>query len=211
MSSVTGSSQNDPILEATDYAEFKKLLYESNCQKCPLHTGRTQIVVDRGNPLAKVMMIGEGPGANEDLEGKSFVGRSGKLLDVLLKEMGFDTNQHALIANIVKCRPPDNRQPTPDEATTCKPFLQKQIEIVKPKVILLLGATAFRHMIQGKKKFSMKREAGRFFQNPIYPGIDFMVIYHPAYILRDSRKKPLMVEHLKRFKEYWDEHIRVAS
>ena len=154
------------------------------------------------------MMIGEAPGENEDLQGKAFVGRAGRLLDGLLKELGFDTNQDSLIVNVVKCRPPENRKPEPAEAASCRPFLKKQIALVRPKIILLLGATALRHMLPGKKDFSMKKEVGNFFGHPEYPGIQFMTLYHPAYILRDPRKKPILIEHLKRFKEKWTEEGR---
>lgn len=194
------------ILGAKTYAEFKKALAESNCQRCTLSQSRTHIVVDRGNPEADVLFIGEAPGQNEDIQEKAFVGRAGQLLDSLLKDLGFDTNKDALIINVVKCRPPDNRAPQPKEVAACSPFLKWQIDFVKPKVILLLGATALKHMIPDKGDFSMRNEAGNFFDHPNYPGIKFMVLYHPAFILRDPRKKPVMAEHLKRFKDYWDRY-----
>ena len=124
----------------------------------------------------------------------------------LLSQFGFDTNRDCLIINVVKCRPPENRAPAPKEAAACFPFLKKQIELVDPKVILLLGATALKHLIPEKSGFPMAGEAGKFFNRPEYPGIQFMVLYHPAFILRDPRKKPLMAEHLKRFKHHWDKH-----
>src|SRR3989338_3284847 len=127
------------VLGAKDYTSFKKALLKSNCTRCPLSESRTHIVVDRGNPEAKVVMIGEAPGENEDLQGKAFVGRAGRLLDEMMKEIGFDTNQDSLIINVVKCRPPENRAPRSEEVSACNPFLQKQIELIKPKIILLLG------------------------------------------------------------------------
>ncbi|MGH7197503.1 MAG: uracil-DNA glycosylase, partial [Candidatus Omnitrophota bacterium] len=145
------------------------------------------------------------PGENEDREGRAFVGRAGRLLDAMMKETGFDTDRQSLIINIVKCRPPENRKPAAEEAEACSPFLKKQLELVKPEAILLLGATALRHMIHGKKAFSMGKEAGNFFTRPEYPGVQFMVLYHPAYILRDPRKRPTMEGHLRRFKAWWDE------
>lgn len=190
---------------AKTYAEFKEALAHSNCQKCSLAASRTHIVVDRGNPKAKVLIIGEAPGENEDLEGKAFVGRSGRLLDALMKETGFDTNLDSLIVNVAKCRPPDNRAPKPDEVAACFPFLTQQIAFVKPSIILLLGATALKHVIPSKRGFPMAKEVGNFFDHSDYPGIKFMVLYHPAYILRDPRKKPLMLEHLKNFKAFWDQ------
>jgi len=194
-------TQEDEVLGAETYAEFKEALKNSNCTKCALSAGRTQIVVDRGNPEAKVMMIGEAPGENEDLQGKAFCGRSGKLLDNMLEELGFNTNEESIIVNVVKCRPPENRAPKQLEVDACRPFLEKQIALVNPKIILLLGATALKHMWKGRKTFSMKDEAGRWFDHPAYPGVGFMVLYHPAYILRDPRQKHLMVEYLKRFME----------
>jgi len=192
------------ILDVKTYPEFKEALAKSNCTKCALSSSRHNIVVDRGNPNAKVLMVGEGPGENEDLQGKAFVGRAGRLLDELMKGVGFDTNQESLIINVVKCRPPENRAPKQEEVDACSPFLKKQMALVKPKIILLLGATALKHMIKDKKEFSMQHEAGNFFDHPNFPGVKFMVLYHPAFILRDPRKKPVMIEHLKRFKNYWD-------
>ena len=191
------------ILSAKSYAEFKRALVESNCVQCDLHKHRTQIVVDRGNPDAKVLFIGEAPGANEDLQGKAFVGRAGKLLDAMLKELGFDTDRDALIANVNKCRPPDNRRPTPKEAQTCLPFLRKQIDLMRPRLIALLGATALRHILPAKKDFSMAGEVGKFFNHDSCPEAKFLVLYHPAYILRDPRKKPLMQAHLQLLVEAW--------
>ena len=195
------------ILDAKTYAEFKDALIRSACAKCALSESRTRIVVDRGDPSAKVLFIGEAPGQNEDLQGKAFVGRAGRLLDEMLKEIGFDTDRQSLIANVVKCRPPENRAPLPKEAETCLPYLRKQIGLMKPVIILLLGATALRHLVPSKKDFAMKREAGSFFDHPDYPCIRLMTLYHPAFILRDPRKRPVMAEHLRRFKAYWDSYI----
>ena len=191
------------ILSADSYAEFKRALIQSNCDQCDLHKHRTQIVVDRGNPEAKVLFIGEAPGKNEDLQGKAFVGRAGRLLDAMLKELGFDTDRDGLIANVNKCRPPENRPPTPKEAQTCLPFLKKQIDLMCPRLIVLLGATALKHILPEKKYFSMAAEVGRFFDCDAYPASKLLILYHPAYILRDPRKKPLMQTHLKRLVEAW--------
>lgn len=204
-------STSNQILEAKSYADFKKLLIESNCSKCPLSESRTHIVVDRGNPASKVMMIGEGPGENEDLQGKAFVGRAGQLLDTMLKDLGVDTNKDCLIANVVKCRPPENRLPKQDEADQCLPFLKKQIALICPEVIVLLGATALKHLIRDKGEFSMEKEAGKLFTHPDYPGVRLMVLYHPAFILRDPRKKPQMAEHLKTLKRLLDEKSQAAA
>jgi len=192
------------ILGAKTYESFKEELIKSNCAKCELSKSRTHIVVDRGNPNAKVLIIGEAPGENEDIQAKAFVGRAGKLLDAMMKDLGFSTDEESLIINVVKCRPPENRAPTQKEAESCRPYLKKQIELVSPKIILLLGATALKHMILDKGEFAMGKEAGQFFTHADYPGIQLMVLYHPAFILRDPRKRPVMEEHLKRFKVYWD-------
>src|SRR3989338_6582563 len=178
-------STANSIFDAKTYAHFKEELIKSNCSKCELSKSRTHIVVDRGNPNAKVVIIGEAPGQNEDMEGRAFVGRAGKLLDKLMFEVGFDTNKDSLIINVAKCRPPDNRQPTQKEADTCKPYLKKQLELVKPEIILLLGATALKHIIPSKKGSAMGCEVGQFFCHEAYPGVELMVLYHPAYILRD--------------------------
>jgi DNA polymerase len=195
--------EQNNILNAKTYTEFKQALNESQCAKCPLAQERHNIVVDRGNPEAKVVMIGEAPGENEDLQGKAFVGRAGKLLDTLLLELGFDTNRDSLIINVAKCRPPGNRRPTPAEAAACQPYLLKQLALVQPRIIVLLGATALKHILKDKKDASMASVVGNFFEHPEFPGVKFMVIYHPAYILRDPRKKDVMREYLKKFSDEW--------
>ncbi|MBI4353313.1 MAG: uracil-DNA glycosylase [Candidatus Omnitrophica bacterium] len=201
--------QNE-ILGAKTYAEFKEALSKSGCARCALSESRTHIVVDRGNPEAKVLIVGEAPGETEDREGKAFVGRAGRLLDELMKEASFDTDRESLIVNVVKCRPPENRAPQPKEAASCAPFLKRQLELVRPRIILLLGATALKHLIPDKGDFSMQEEAGRFFEHADYPGVTLMVLYHPAFILRDPRKRPVMMEHIRRFKDYWDKMACVS-
>ncbi len=198
---------SNEILEASNYAEFKKRLVESNCTKCSLSESRRHIVVDRGNPEAKVLMIGEAPGENEDIQGKAFVGRAGQLLDGMLRETGIEPNQDTLIVNVVKCRPPENRAPKQEEVDQCFPFLKRQIALVKPKIIVLLGATALKHVFSDKKNFSMGNEVGKSFSHPEYPGVQVMILYHPAFILRDPRKKPLMQEHLKTLKNLMEKNI----
>jgi DNA polymerase len=189
------------ILQITAYPEFKKALLESDCRLCSLHEGRTHLVVDRGNPEAKILIIGEAPGETEDLEGRAFVGRAGRLLDELFRQVGMDTERDALIANIVKCRPPQNRAPRPEEVKTCFPYLMKQIELLKPRFMILLGATAFRSMLPAEKKTALGSKVGQFFEDPRFPGIRLFLCYHPAYLLRDPRKKPAVLEMLKCFKE----------
>jgi len=194
----------EKILQAKTYENLKRKLASSNCALCPLCEGRTQIVVDRGNPRAAVMMVGEGPGENEDLTGQAFVGRGGKLLDSLFLEVGLNTDQDTLIANVVKCRPPKNRAPERSEAGTCMPYLRRQIELVKPKILVMLGATAFKHLLPHHKKFAVKDWVGRFFEDAAFPSLKLFLLFHPAYILRDPRKKPLMIEMLKIFKKEFE-------
>ena len=189
-------SRND-ILDAGDYGHFKEALAGSGCTRCPLSKHRTHIVVDRGNPQAKVLFVGEAPGENEDLQGRAFVGRAGRLLDEMLRQFGFDTDRDCLIVNVVKCRPPENRAPLPSEAESCRPFLEKQIELVNPRIIVLLGATALKHLLPEQKDFAMGEQAGKSFKHPAYPGKELFVLYHPAFILRDPRKRPLMEQHLR--------------
>jgi len=190
---------------AEDYRVFKDLVKRSNCKRCELHRGRRNIVMDRGTPTAKIMVIGEAPGENEDSTGSAFVGRAGKLLDEILKAINLAAEKDVLIVNIVKCRPPGNRAPLREEVSACMPYLQKQIKLVQPQVIVLLGAVALKHMIPGKKGFSMADEAGNFFASNEYPGVHFMVLYHPAYLLYDPRKKKDMWEHAKRLEAFLKE------
>jgi len=196
-----GSGHGD-IFEVEDYGRFSSLLRASRCTRCALSEGRTQIVVDRGNPASGIMAIGEGPGEQEDLRGKAFVGRAGQLLDRLLAGVGIVTDRDLLIANVVKCRPPGNRAPRREEAEACLPWLHRQIELVAPHTILLLGATAVRHLFPEKKTFTMKSEAGKIFTPPAFPGIDFMILYHPAYLLRDPRKQPDFLAHIDTLKTH---------
>jgi uracil-DNA glycosylase len=190
-------------MDTKTYSDFKRELTASQCTRCALAAGRTHIVVDRGNPAAKAMFIGEAPGRNEDLQGRAFVGRAGKLLDEMLRVQGFETERDALIANVAKCRPPDNRAPKPEEAQTCLPYLRKQIALMHPRLIGLLGATALKHLLPEMHGLGMAGQVGQLFEHDSFPGAKLMVLFHPAYILRDPRKRPLMEEHLKKFVQYW--------
>jgi len=189
-------------LSAKSYPAFKKALQESDCKACALHKGRTQIVVDRGNPKANIFMVGEGPGEKEDLQGQAFVGRSGKMLDTMCSEAGINTAEDVIIGNVVRCRPPDNRAPKTEEAQTCISYLYKQIKLVKPKVIVLLGRTALLHLLPEHKKAAVRDIVGTFLKSETHPDWSFFMCYHPAYILRDPRKKPQMVEMLKKVRSY---------
>jgi len=148
---------SNTILGAPTYREFKDRLIASNCTKCGLHAGRTQIVVDRGNPTAPVMVVGEGPGEKEDQQGLAFVGRAGQMFDQIMNAVGIDTNQDMFIANVVKCRPPENRTPEKDEVSTCMPYLIRQIGAIQPKVIVCLGSVAAQTLLSTNKGISRFR------------------------------------------------------
>jgi DNA polymerase len=195
----TGSTE---ILSASTYDEFKRKLTDSGCTKCELHRSGTNIVIDRGNPNSRIMVIGEGPGENEDRLGKAFVGRAGKLLDTIMDAIGLSTDRDMLIANIIKHRPPENRAPRADEAAACMPYLKKQIELVKPRLIILLGAVSLKYMDKSRKTFSMAEEAGKFFTISEYPGIDFVVLYHTAALLRNPALTADMWAHVRELKAY---------
>ena len=149
------------------------------CKRCRLCEGRTQTVFGEGDPDAKLFFIGEGPGENEDLTGRPFVGRAGDKLNEMIAAMGLAREQ-VYIANIVKCRPPNNRAPVPDEVATCTPYLERQLEIIRPRVIVTLGLPASKYMLQSDS--SMGRLRGNWHT---WRGIKLMPTYHPAYILRN--------------------------
>ena len=153
------------------------------CERCELSKARNNIVFGDGDPNARLMFVGEGPGADEDAQGLPFVGRAGQLLNNMISAMGLRRDQ-VYIANIVKCRPPQNRVPEPVEANTCVPFLFRQIDVIRPEVIVALGATAATYMLGGKSPLSALR--GRIHQAR---GAKLIVTYHPAYLLRDPRQK----------------------
>jgi uracil-DNA glycosylase family 4 len=195
------------ILGSSTYEEFASRLRAYDCRRCGLCSGRSQIVVDRGAPHASILVISERPGANEDQQGQAFVGRSGELLDKILASIGVDANRDTLITNVVKCKGEVDRAPTSDEAAACLPFLDKQIALVKPRVVLLLGSVALKWVDPGRRDFKMEEEAGRFFTLERFPGVQLMVLYHPAFLLRDPSKKRDMWEHVQRLKAYLEEHV----
>jgi DNA polymerase len=155
-----------------------------DCTRCKLHKGRTKIVFGTGNPNAELMFVGEGPGRDEDLSGEPFVGRAGKLLTDMIKAMGLQ-REDVYIANVVKCRPPENRLPEKDEITTCSPFLMRQIDTIKPKVICTLGSCSAQTLLQTTQGISKFR--GEWFD---FRGAKLMPTYHPAYLLRNPGAKP---------------------
>lgn len=156
-----------------------------NCHRCELCKTRTNVVVGVGNENAEVMFIGEGPGENEDLQGEPFVGRAGKLLDKMLAAVDLDRNKNIYIANMVKCRPPKNRDPKPEEQEMCIEWLRTQVRMIKPKIIVCLGRIAAARLI--KSDIKITKEHGQWIEKN---GVLMMAMLHPAAILRDPRRKP---------------------
>lgn len=174
------------------------------CQKCPLGATRNKFVFGSGNPNADAMCIGEGPGADEDMQGLPFVGRAGKLLTDILKAINFSREEDVYIANIVKCRPPGNRTPLPVEMDTCMPYLKKQIELIKPKIVLCLGLTAAQGLL--KKRDSLTNMRGKVFDfNTGNFSTKIMVTYHPAALLRNPNWKRPCWEDVQEFRKLYDE------
>lgn len=155
-----------------------------NCQKCPLAPTRTNVVVERGDRNAKILIVGEAPGEQEDLSGLPFVGKSGQLLDKILESVGFDTAKDVYVCNTVKCRPPNNRPPTDIETTTCKPYLLEQIRLVDPKIILLTGATSLKSILG--EKLGITKVRGQWYE---WEGRLVMPIFHPSYLLRNQSRE----------------------
>jgi len=157
----------------------------NECKKCSLHESRTNVVFGVGNRDAEVMFVGEGPGENEDLKGEPFVGRAGKLLDDMLKIIGLYRQKNIYIANIVKCRPPNNRDPQVTEREMCLGWLRAQYSLIKPKIIVCLGRIAAADLIGGD--FKISRDHGKWHDKD---GIKLMAVYHPAALLRDPNRRP---------------------
>ena len=175
---------SDP-LPADDRAAALQLIRDEigDCTRCPLHTGRHKLVFGDGSPNARLMFVGEGPGADEDAQGLPFVGKAGQLLNNMINAMGLK-REEVYIANVVKCRPPGNRVPEQDEGAQCTPFLFRQIDVIRPEVLVALGATAATWLLGVRQPLAGLR--GR-----IHPvrGTRLIVTYHPAYLLRDPRQK----------------------
>jgi DNA polymerase len=174
-----------PVLSASQRPEALAAIRDliGDCQRCRLAKGRNKIVFADGDANAQLMFVGEGPGADEDAQGLPFVGRAGQLLNNMIAAMGLKREQ-VYIANIVKCRPPQNRKPEPDEAHTCTPFLERQIDVVRPRVLVALGATAATYLLGMRGSIGSLR--GRIHD---YRGIQTVVTYHPAFLLRDPTQK----------------------
>ena len=165
--------------------EISKLKTEvENCKRCPLYKTRNKVVFGNGSLDAKIFLVGEGPGYDEDKTGIAFVGRSGKLLDKILEACGFSREKHIFIGNIVKCRPPQNRIPSNDEQLACLPYLEKQIELINPAIIITLGATAYKGLIDSNTKITKERGKWKIWNNRLV-----MPTYHPSALLRNPALK----------------------
>jgi len=173
------------LVPATERAAALQLIREEigECTRCALHKGRNKIVFGDGDPAARLMFVGEGPGADEDAQGLPFVGKAGQLLNNMIAAMGL-RREEVYIANVVKCRPPGNRVPEQEEGATCSPFLFRQIDVVRPQVLVALGATAATWLLGSRQPLAGLR--GRVHSAR---GTKLIVTYHPAYLLRDPRQK----------------------
>jgi DNA polymerase len=169
------------------------------CLRCPLHQGRKTIVHTEGQTSARLMFVGEAPGADEDASGRPFVGRAGQLLNKIIEAIGLKRDD-VLIGNVNRCRPPGNRTPTTEEAHTCKPFLLREINIARPDVIVVLGNTAMKNLLDTKEGITRLRGQ---FQD--YRGIKVMPTFHPAYLLRDPSKKREVWDDMKKVRDYLNE------
>ena len=191
------STERKPLAEpsaALGAKSLEELRAEiGDCRRCKLCAGRTHLVYGVGNPHARLMFVGEGPGRDEDLQGEPFVGRAGQLLnDIITKGMGLK-REDVYIANVVKCRPPENRNPEPDEVAACEPFLKKQIDLIRPEIIVGLGKFAVQTLLQSKVPITKLRGTWQ-----RYHGIKLMPTFHPAYLLRNPADKKLVWEDIKK-------------
>jgi uracil-DNA glycosylase family 4 len=185
ISAAQNAAADSPLPVIQDKPAALKLIREDigECTRCILHKGRTNLVFGVGNVNADLMFVGEGPGADEDAQGEPFVGRAGQLLNNMIAAMGLK-REDVYIANVVKCRPPGNRTPEKDECDVCSPFLLRQIDVIKPKVIVALGAVAAKNLLTMND--SMANLRGRWYD---FRDSKLLVTYHPAYLLRDPRQK----------------------
>lgn len=194
---LTSSTIDESYRESGSIEELYNKIH--NCKECALGETRTKFVFGTGNPNADAMLIGEAPGADEDKQGEPFVGRAGKLLTDILTAIQFK-REDVFIANILKCRPPNNRDPKPEETDTCFPYLDKQIELVNPKIILCLGRVAANGLLNKKMTLGEWRK-----EEHEYKGIKVIVTYHPAALLRNPDWKRGCWEDVKIFRKYYDE------
>ena len=195
LGAAAGAGAVLPTRNAEAYSEFRRRLRESDCQRCALAAGRRHIVVDRGNLDAAIIAIGEAPGVQEDARGIAFCGRAGRKLDELFAAEGLSTDKHLLLVNVVKCRPPGNRAPQPEEMGACRPFLARQLAFSPARVIALMGSTALRYFAPERRGLSA--HVGQFFRLPEWPGREFLTLYHPAHLLGNPSLEPLARQHVR--------------
>jgi DNA polymerase len=199
VTSLFGDIAPAPVKLTPSSETFEQIHAEIGaCTRCPLHLERTHVVHTEGNRKARLMFVGEAPGADEDIQSRPFVGRAGQLLTKIIEAIGLKREQ-VLIGNVNRCRPPGNRAPTTEEATTCKPYLLREIAIVQPEVIVVLGNTAMKNLLDTREGITRLR--GRFQD---FKGIKVMPTFHPAYLLRDPTKKRETWEDLKMVRDYLD-------
>ena len=195
--SLFGDLSVAPARLETSSESFENIWADvGDCTRCPLHERRTNIVHTEGNRKARLMFVGEAPGADEDAQARPFVGRAGQLLTKIIEAIGLK-REEVLIGNVNRCRPPGNRPPTPEEAAMCKPFLLREIAAVQPEVIVVLGNTAMKNLLDVKQGITKVRGE---FQD--YHGVKVMPTFHPAYLLRDPSKKKETWEDLKKVRDY---------
>lgn len=183
VASTPGETRASPPNDSSVEKEMAHIASQiSACTQCELHAARTKTVPGQGHFRPDILFVGEGPGADEDLKGVAFIGRAGQLLTRLILRMGYQ-REDVFIANVVKCRPPNNRKPLPDEMKACLPYLQAQIAVLKPKVIVTLGATALEGLIHAQSKIAITRMRGQWLS---YENIPLMPTFHPSYLLRNQ-------------------------
>ena len=201
-SSLFGEIAPAPVKLTQSTETFEQIHAEiGDCTRCPLHEDRTHVVHTEGNRKARLMFVGEAPGADEDAQARPFVGRAGQLLTKIIEAIGMK-REDVLIGNVNRCRPPGNRPPTPDEAATCKPFLLREIAAAQPEVIVVLGNTAMKNLLETRDGITRVRGI---FQD--YKGIKVMPTFHPAYLLRDPSKKRETWEDLKKVRATLDNSL----
>lgn len=199
---VTGGYPGEPWAGLQDLDQLNKAI--CTCQKCPLGSTRTKFVFGVGNPNADLVLVGEAPGADEDAQGEPFVGRAGQLLNKILEAISFK-REEVFICNILKCRPPNNRDPLPEEVASCEPYLWKQLELIRPKLILCLGRIAAQVLLKTNDTLSSMR--GKVHD---YRGIPLMVTYHPAALLRNPNWKRPAWEDVQQMRKLFNELTATA-
>ncbi len=193
------SNINEAFVNARSLSELDELI--NRCQKCPLGKTRTKFVFGVGNPTADIVFVGEAPGADEDAQGEPFVGRAGKLLTETLKKIGLQ-REEVYICNILKCRPPNNRDPLPSEVEKCEPYLLKQLSLIKPKIIVALGRIAGNTLLRKNETLAnLRKNIYNYYDIPIF------ITYHPAAILRNMGWKSYFEDDLIKMKKYYDDLV----